>query len=353
LTTIESHANGQFPMATQMEEAIAGLKESPLFYLFLSSRELFHSNFWYWLSTLNPKLTVKMFSTSNLDSVTFKREHNQTTGKDKSKVDLLISSNHGPVIVIENKVKDFPTNEQLDRIKRSFGGNNNIEFILTTLFSTSGILFDGWITRTYRDISDSIIPTGFTQDRYYQKLIEDYKTFSSNLATLSDSLPIGQSYDFAISLSGGLFGKLNEIKLWEGYQKLRSSHLLHHYKPPFGDIIAKAAINNQKATLNFDYLLPGDYTIGIQIENTQFRKFVAGKSADKFAHNLLDNQIFFDNKFQGRGDRKFLVYGDNFRYQYTTMEGSITFSELFKRINTELQEIRNKEEIIKHHIPTR
>ena len=95
----------------QIENVIEKLKGSPLYYLFLSSRELFHTSFWYWLSTLNKHETLKLFVESeNGDGhLNFKREHSQKYGEDKSAVDLLISCDGKPYVVIENKVKDFPT----------------------------------------------------------------------------------------------------------------------------------------------------------------------------------------------------------------------------------------------------
>ncbi len=101
-----------------LETIINDLKSSPLLYLFVSSRELFHSNFWFWLSTLNQIETTKLFSLKeNNQCFGFKREHNQSFNDFKSSVDLLISVDNLPRIVIENKVKDFPTYEQLQRIK--------------------------------------------------------------------------------------------------------------------------------------------------------------------------------------------------------------------------------------------
>jgi hypothetical protein len=121
---------------SNINNAIEKIKTSPLFYLFLSSRELFHTNFWFWLSNLNKIETIKLFTDKNFDgNLTFKREHNQKNGEFKSTVDLFISSDNSQDVdvTIENKVKDFPTNEQLERIKNSFG-TTIPELILTTLF---------------------------------------------------------------------------------------------------------------------------------------------------------------------------------------------------------------------------
>jgi hypothetical protein len=332
-----------------IDTTIEKLKSSPLFYLFLSSRELFHSNFWFWLSTLNKTETAKLFSDKPITSdVTFKREHNQSNGEFKASVDLYVEDK----IAIENKVKDFPTSSQLDRIKQSFG-KSDIDFVLTTLFWTNDLAFEGWTVKTYRTISDSIEPKKFTNDSYYQSLITDYKQFAFNLSELSEKLEINQEYDFAISLNKDLFGKLNQIKLWEGYQKLRASHLLIHFaKSNTHNVSTAYGINNQKATIDFVIDLQDGYKLGIQIEDIQYRKFVIGKNAGKFAENLIENNLFLNNKFSGRGKKSYLKYGDSFKYQYEKIE-RLTFIDLFNKIYNDIQKINDEIDNVRGQIPSR
>lgn len=331
-----------------IDTTIEKLKASPLFYLFLSSRELFHSNFWFWLSTLNKIETAKLFSDKTVtNDITFKREHNQSNGEFKASVDLYVSGK----IVIENKVKDFPTSAQLERIKQSFG-KTDIEFVLTTLFWTNDLSFDGWTVKPYRKISDAIEPNKFTNDSYYQSLISDYKQFTFNLSELSEHLEIKQEYDFAISLNKVLYRKINEIKLCEGYQKLRASHLLIHFnKANIHNVKTGYGINNQKATIDFLIDLKDGYKLGVQIEDIQYRKFVIGREAGKFAENLIGSNLFFNNAFLGRGRKPYLNYGANFKYQYEKIE-RLTFKDLFEKINNDFQNIDNGIEDIKKHIPS-
>lgn len=331
-----------------IDTTIEKLKASPLFYLFLSSRESFHSNFWFWLSTLNKIETAKLFSDKSItNDITFKREHNQSNGEFKARVDLYVEDK----IAIENKVKDFPTSSQLERIKQSFG-KSDIDFVLTTLFWTNDLSFEGWIVKTYRTISEYIEPSKFTNDPYYQNLISDYKQFAFNLSELSEQLEIRQEYDFAISLNKALYGKLNEIKLWEGYQKLRASHLLIHFsKSNTHNVSTAYGINNQKATIDFVIDLQDGYKLGVQIEDIQYRKFVIGKKAGKFAENLIGNNLFLNNTFSGRGKKPYLNYGDSFKYQYEKIE-RLTFNDLFEKINNDIQNIIDEIDNIRGQIPS-
>lgn len=339
---------------THLEQVIEKLKGSPLYYLFLSSRELFHTNFWLWLSTLNKTETLKLFleGNNNGEELSFKREHKQEFREYKSTVDLLIKRNNKSLVVIENKVKDFPTKEQLQRIRNSFN-DEAIHFILVTLFLSREIAFNGWAVRTYEEISYSIISENFTSNEYYKSLIQDYKEFIYNLSVLAKLLPLTLNYDFANTFNSELYDKLNEVKLWEAYQKLRASHLLFHFNNR-NDIETRYSVNHQKATIDFLIRLKDGYLISLSLEDNQLRKTVGGKKPEKFAQNLLKNGIFFSPEFTGRGKKLFLKYdnkGDTqYRYQYEKIPPQ-SFQELFDKISSIMGEVAEKKNLIEKNIP--
>jgi hypothetical protein len=330
---------------------IARLKSSPLFYLFLSSRELFHTNFWYWLSTINKTETIKLFSVDKYNgTIDFKREHIQNSYNEKAVIDLLISNDCKPAIVIENKVKDFPTKDQLYRIRSSFK-EQYIKYVLVTLFETTDILFDGWTILTYKELSQRIDSEIFSNNDYYSSLIADYKEFTWNLACLSDMLGVRCCYDFAISFNLELFNKLNEIKLWEGYQKLRASHLLNCFEEyNIHQLKTAYRVNNQKATIDFFIVVREEYRIGIQIEDNQLRRFLDGANADCIAHKLMSDEIFFTKTFLSRSKKQFLKYGDKFRYQFEKT-GRLDYTELFNWLNKQFDEIKSIQKEIEYKIP--
>lgn len=340
----------------ELDKVIGKLKERPLFYLFLSSRELFHTNFWFWLSQINNKETLSLFvdNTSNYQEIKFEREYNQNNRKVRAKVDLLISSSNNEKIVIENKVKDFPKKDQLERIQKSFANKDNPRFILTTLFWDSEFSFSGWEIKTYKEISDRINPASFTKNLYYRSIIEDYKQLTNNLAELSRLLKVNCYYDFAISYNKELYDKLNDIKIWEVYQKMRSGHLLIKYNKysryKKNDIMTAYAINNQKATITFELAIKNNYTIGIQIENNQFRKFVTGKKHIEFANRLKEDNLFFDSEWRSPKKRDILGYKPDFKYQYEKID-PLSFECLFNKIDKEIQSINELRREIESKIP--
>lgn len=355
---------------------IEEIKRSPMFYLFVSSRELFHTNFWYWLSTLNKAETVKLFTDTQFDAdLFFKREHRQCLKIDKVKkkanIDLLIcdDKNSQALVAIENKIKDFAKEEQLTKIRDAFS-DDKIEFIVTTLFSYADLesQFKNWKIKTYKEIAEAINASAFTTDSYYQNLIEDYKRFTANLALLAEEISkqyLNDTYNFAITQvrkgkdkafesiakdePRNLFELLDEIKMWESYQKFRASHLLYHFSKTTTNTSYTTyhSLNNRKATIGFEYKIKGDdkLKVGIQIEDQQFRKFVRCRNAESIAVKLFEKKILFNDTFEKARGRRFLKYDTTFRYQYEKI-GQMTFDELFEKIDREMNKIINLEDKI-------
>lgn len=344
-----------------LKPLINQLKGIPLYHLFISSRELFHSNFWYWLKEVNPDETVRLFSKNHITDgkTSFKREYTVGKGKEKTVMDLVILQDNKPAIVIENKVKDFPKINQLVRIKESFNPDLNIQFILATLFWTNQNEFNlpDWSVLTYRELSERLVPEKFASPNTYNYyLIEDYKNLLSSLASIADLLSPTKQYDFAKS-HDEKFHYLNEARLWEGYQKLRASHLISCFKNSDiyselpEDIKLAYGVNNKKATLDF-YTTLGNYNIGIQIEDKQFRRFINGPQGEMVSNKLLSEGIFFDQGFKSKkGNKNFLGYFERkFSYQYEKIDSPISFDDLFEKIKDEFQNIKSNQARIENCI---
>jgi hypothetical protein len=337
----------------EIKNVVEKLTNSPMYYLFLSSRELFHSNFWCWLKTINESETIKLFSDKVFSSkTTFKREHNQSYDAIKSKIDLFIfNTTESQSIVVENKVKDFPTLNQLDRIKDSFG-KFKPELVLVTLFWSNDFIFKDWKIITYKEISNSINPKKFTSDLYHQNLIQDYKNFTFNLASLAEALEINKVYDFAVSHNKYLFQELDSIKLWEGYQKMRASHLISHFlKNNKHNLICDYSINHQKATIDFYLNVTNKYSVGLSIEDNQYRKVVCGPNALEFSENLMAADVFFNNNWTSAKNLKICGYKPKWQYQYEQIDNLFTYETLFEKINKDFEVINKDLNKIIQNIP--
>jgi len=91
------------------------------------------------------------------------------------------------------------------------------------------------------------------------------------------------------------------------------------------------------------------------LENNQLRRTIGGKKPEKFAQNLLANRIFFSSEFMGRGNKPFLKYdnkGDTqYRYQYERISSPPSFQDLFDKICSIIDEVREQKDFIENNIP--
>ena len=329
-----------------IDTIINDIKRSPLFYLFSSSKELFHSNFWFWLSTLNKIETLKLFVQEldiEISTITFQRERQFKNKESKinANIDLVINVNEGLTVIIENKIKDYPQLNQLARIiDASIDNKNQFKYVLVSLFATNK--FQSWDNVTYKDISNNIKAENFTDNLYYQSLITDYKELCLNLHnfTRDKTCSTINIYNFDNSFNPSLFKYLDALKLRESYLKYRLSHLKQYIESsPIWisynkqNIVIDTSINNKKSTISFKLAIDDSHLIGIQIEGNQFRTFVETPQAEIFANYLLNENIFFDCEYKSPTDKSFLKYSNNFRYQYEQFnENLMTFDALIKKI---------------------
>ena len=86
------------------------LEQSPMLQLSLGSKELFHSNFLYWLWKAEPDAFWKIMSGFNII-----QEDGMEVYREKNNFDFSIYNKDGYVVaVIENKVKSVPDKVQLE-----------------------------------------------------------------------------------------------------------------------------------------------------------------------------------------------------------------------------------------------
>lgn len=171
----------------QIQNALDALNANPMFHMSLASKELFHSNFLYWLwkldaikfLTLLDKLSERKdyFCNMDLDTIEVKREYQH--------FDLCVLEKGNPLLVIENKVKSIPYVEQLNEYTGKL--KNPCEKVLLTLmqeFPDRNNISD-WKIKHYNDLADAIRKSYV--DTEYQTFIDEYIKFISNLHNLSTS----------------------------------------------------------------------------------------------------------------------------------------------------------------------
>lgn len=167
------------------KNVIGALKKSPMFNLSLSSKELFHSNFLYWIAqkdkavfkTLINKLGVKTGEWP--DEWEVSREHKN--------FDLCVCEKvtKNELLVIENKFKSLPDKAQLDKYDKKLQNNTDCQKILLSLTKPFIDEQGNWKWKSYEPLVNKLREVKDEFDPYAQSLIEDYCGFVNNIITLT------------------------------------------------------------------------------------------------------------------------------------------------------------------------
>lgn len=339
---------------TDIGNLIKKIQANPLYYFSLGSKELFHSNFWYWLSTINPQATLNLF-TDCIDSkeLKFLREKEVAPKKDNKRraiADLYIETEN-KAIIIENKIKDYPKDDQLQRLSEHKNGNKETFLILVTLLEYQGKLHN-FEQITYRELSEKLDPEKFTQDEILRAYISNYKELILDLA---DIMPqeLLEMYDFAPQFKNDKYTHLRDIKFAEVYYKYRASHFCGYIKQHIKhQLFIDYSINNGSATIDARIRIYSDITgdfidAGAQIERDQFRVTINGsllkskdpktiESVNNYCEELWQKCDIDKKDTRGRNYRK---YGSDFRYNYNT--GYLSEGNKFKSYEILVKEISN------------
>ena len=173
----------------QIQKVLTALNANPMFHMSLASKELFHSNFLYWLWKLDASKFLTLldklsecndFSRLTPDSIEVKREYQH--------FDLCVLEKGHPnnvLLVIENKVKSIPYVEQLNEYTGKLDGD--CKKVLLTLMQNfpDKNNISGWEIKHYKDLAVAIEESYV--DTEYQTFIDEYIKFIKNLHNLSTS----------------------------------------------------------------------------------------------------------------------------------------------------------------------
>lgn len=315
---------------------MSNLETSPMYNLSLNSLENFHSSFWKVISHFNGvsakqfvELFVKNSPNINHDSqIIVEREYGLGG---KLRADLAILVDDKPIMIVENKLKSFPRNEQLIEYKNAVNDKyNNVELVLTSLEERDK-LPNGWINITYKDIVESLKKLQNNidlHDEYHKGLLKDY------IESLDELI---NQYHYKIKDHPSdkyNFCSIDHFDLKDIYVKNRAAKMLNYLETSLkseliDNVRCGHSFYNKKACLDFNYSLGGNSFIGVQIEGAQYRyvlnlekqnsKEISQKLAIK---GLWFNDVSFENsnmrglKNESLDKPVFCQYGSFFQYRY-------------------------------------
>jgi len=284
-------------------EAFKTLKESPLFNLSLSSKELFHSNMFYWIcetyrETLGPILA---------ENIGLEAETIEETEREKLNTDLIIHFKEDKKVVIENKVKSIPNPAQLKKYEQKITGIS--KFVLLSLFEPSfEPVSTNWKHIDYRDyckileelISELEKGQNLCLDKpdysYHLSLLKDYTKFIAALVAITETITI----DF----ENGLFdfhknhSQYQEIRLHDLYTKriysLILSKLTQLLPPEKDDWHTHINYLNGKGIISIEYRAHSSI-LGIMIDGHRYLHFI--RPSDQSDQNAIAKELLDEGKW--------------------------------------------------------
>ena len=198
---------------------IEKLKESPMFNLSLSSKELFHSNFIDWLISVNKDGMSEVFSNLLKDEVKISK-----CDREKKTFDLYIECENDLTIIIENKFKSIITEPQLkehnEKMKKdNLNDSNSRKLLLSLNFGRHERNVGakcGWDVIDYTRLCGELNKLRMDEE-YHRLLLKDYCEFVSEISRY-------------FSESNTDLLKLSLPDMWEQSKKLAEIRLRDFYK---------------------------------------------------------------------------------------------------------------------------
>lgn len=381
----------------------AQLRKSPMFQLSLSSKELFHSNFLYWIWQISPEMfqfvITQLYNgaegTTQLNE--WPKEFNVL--REYHNFDLCVTygkENHKTTkvwLVIENKVKSIPSLSQLNGYSQNSEDAKHLLLSLSTMFpDRDKILGLSWGIANYSmlgDILNDCISTNqFSLNTYHASIISDYANFVSALHELQKSWQIKMDEKFIPE------EHLDALRINDLQEKHRFSNLYAELKKACKNQLGIDAIEGSSREVIFTkghvahgrnifigwgmtraqglleakIIVEENVVLLVQIQGNQYRHCIElrnKKSADAnwsyFSNNTLTSWFFRTNGEESKPFKGFInsdspleirpdktrkgkvegynKYGNEFLYQSITIPKCATVSEVIDMVIYDIDRI--------------
>lgn len=195
--------------------AIGTLKDSPMFHLSLSSKELFHSNFLYWIWKIDPTAFQTIMRNLGAKNVTSWPD-NWEVLREYESFDLCVveQGTKRVLLVLENKVKSIPYKAQLDKYEKKvqelYGVYKDLVDLQNGIYKKNGKLY-----QRNPNNPQSV------EDKF--KKYDEYKSVDFILLTLPSGFPdeesIRQQGKWVIATYSQYLDTIKNLTIQQGYKK--------------------------------------------------------------------------------------------------------------------------------------
>ena len=387
------------------EQEIQTIKKSPIFNFSLSSKELFHSNFLYWLliditSSENGEYESKLFWTLlceklNLqnDLLDFQIGLQNDIYREQNNTDLrftIVSSNRiERRVILENKVKSIPYLSQLEEYSND--ANDSDILVLLTLHDPNFLKNDNgkieisngkiWHVLSYDDfkfILTSFIEKSKSSNTYRKNIITDYLLLLNALLKMDKHAVINLNENFNWHIND-FYRQLQDLRIADFYIKKKFTQLEEILKNSIQDdqlisnmlkneldwnsmspqILVTSGFTNGSGLLDIKYKFKDHMSVGLQIQGRQFRMVIeedVEMNAYNFAEILNNNYNWFDfTAIEGFGNAYPLnnglnKFGPKFWYRYVNLPENTSINQLIDYIKRFLIKYHSKSTFLKEKL---
>lgn len=361
-------------------EIVKELKEDPIFNVSLSSKELFHSNFWEWLFKRSPEY-IKIFF-PEIESERIDMDDENAIRREQGHRDITIwIKDLNKAYVIENKFKSVPNKKQLENYENDLKEfeKGTVTGIIKPSFIES---LEGWEFISYSDISKGILRVSAQLEKEetfekalidkYAKMIEELTAYIINQ---TENERTQEKWSMAVDKDSEL------LRMDDVIRKLKASELENFLseKKIFGqkDIagyegIVESSYSDKQPIVDIRYVsenkddISNLSVIGVQIQGLQFRRcvqierdldsnemhdlFEKVKRVGWFEEYDKENRFIFHKrtsmkprKDENGKDKEYNKYSTKsytFLYQYFNIKDGKSFEELERMIMENMEEAK-------------
>lgn len=332
-------------MNQSFEQAKNNLEKSVLYHMSLSSKELFHSNFWEWLINYDNDYVKVFFSKYDNEKVL-------NVYREKNNLDLVVETKKG-FYLLENKIKSIPDEQQLDRYTEKMKNENIIQKVVCFITNDYHILSSGWEYLSYKEISNRIneISTSKNNQSYEQATIKEYCFIVDNICICLNELIMETQnklyYDNQLLKGIRLHDVFNKIKYSEFYHKIMEE--IVNIEMPAGFTFDCYQGILHSVPLVSIRLKKDNILIGVEIQGYNYSRCgqIFGASLED-TFNYFANIGWLDKDYERKrnGKRPYLKYETkeySFVYQPYSLEGTkIDYLTLITNIKADLISAKNR-----------
>lgn len=354
-----------------MTEAIEKLKHSLTYQMSLGGRELFHSNVWCWLMKQDSAFIRVFFPAFDPE-----KDKVESIQREWLNMDLVIKLANQKIYIIENKLKSLPYPEQLQKYteKAEAEGYRILGKVYTGVCDTlTKEERKDWDFISYSDIAKGIekqlecSPLSNEQKAQIREYCNNIHCMIAIVNHKLESSGDRLTYSYDTNLND------TSVRLQDLCFKLKGADFVDYLRKAFvhdSSLKITLGFNRKNSTIDIYYEaeIESSPILGIQIEGTQYRRFVLQKSGDANADFLFEKYAengWFDsnyNKAQGtvfghpttmkpRDYKKYDSYkkdGEScFVYQYYDItDENNSYTDLAKQIRDDLARIRHIKEAV-------